>query len=124
MGMVTSVTSLGKNGLYDFIIQRGSAVVLGLYFVCLTSFLLFNGDMTYETWRAYMSSGYMKVFTFLALISLAAHAWIGMWAVATDYLTTRQLGKPATTIRVLFLSGVFVVTVAYLVIGVQILWGA
>ena len=29
--MVTSVTSLGRNGLYDWLIQRVSAVIIGVY---------------------------------------------------------------------------------------------
>jgi hypothetical protein len=34
----------------------------------------------------------MKVFTLMAALSLAAHSWIGLWSVFTDYLTERMLG--------------------------------
>lgn len=122
--MVTQVTSLGKNGLYDWLIQRGTALVLGLYTICVISFLISNPDLDYATWHGYMSSGFMKVFTFLALVSIAAHAWVGLWTVAGDYLTTRQLGSKATALRLVMLGVVAVVTVIYLVWGVQIIWGA
>src|SRR5690606_10882387 len=54
MYMVTSVTSLGKNGLYDWVIQRATAVVLGVYFICLMGFLITNPDLSYAKWYAYV----------------------------------------------------------------------
>jgi succinate dehydrogenase / fumarate reductase membrane anchor subunit len=122
--MVTRVTSLGKNGLYDWLIQRGTALVLGIYTLCVISFLIGHSDLNHATWHAYMTSGSMKIFTFLALISVAAHAWVGLWTVVGDYLTTRQLGSPATAIRAAALGVVAIVTVIYVVWGVQIIWGA
>lgn len=123
MGMVTSVTSLGKNGLYDWIIQRASAVILGVYFVCMMSFLLMHPDLQFNDWQAYMNSTYMRVFTLIALFSMAAHAWIGLWTISTDYLTTRQLGSSGTIIRLSFQAVCSMVTVIYVVWGIQILWG-
>lgn len=121
--MVTSVTSLGKNGLYDWVIQRGTAVVLGVYFVCLMSFLITNPDLGYAKWHAYMTSGYMRVFTLLALLSMAAHAWVGLWTISTDYITTRQMGAMATVLRVAFQGVCALLTLVYVIWGVQILWG-
>lgn len=121
--MVTSVTSLGKNGLYDWVIQRGTAVVLGVYFVCLMSFLIANPDLTYAKWHAYMTSTYMRVFTLIALLSMAAHAWVGLWTISTDYITTRQMGAMATVLRVAFQGVCALLTLVYVIWGVQILWG-
>ena len=122
--MVVSATSLGKNGVTDWLVQRASAVIMAVYFVCVLSFLLCNPDLSYLDWKAYMGSTYMKVFTFLALISLAGHAWIGMWAVSTDYLTERQLGDIATPLRIVFQLGTILVCIVYVVWGAMILWGA
>ena len=121
--MVTSVTSLGKNGLYDWVIQRATAVVLGVYFLCLMGFLIANPHLTYAKWHAYMTSGYMRVFTLLALLSMAAHAWVGLWTISTDYITTRQLGASATVLRIAFQAVCALVTIVYVILGVQILWG-
>ncbi len=38
-------------------------------------------------------------FFLLAILSLIAHAWIGMWQVFTDYVTTRQMGPSAKGLR-------------------------
>ncbi len=121
--MVTNVTSLGKNGLYDWMVQRATAVILGVYFLCLMSFLLFNPDLSFAQWQDYMTSTYMKVFSLIALLSLAAHAWVGLWTISTDYLTTRQLGRSGTVIRLAFQSICALVTIIYVVWGIQIFWG-
>ena len=121
--MVTSVTSLGKNGLYDWLVQRATAVVLGVYFLCVMSFLIANPDLSFAKWHAYMTSGYMRVFTLLALFSMAAHAWVGLWTISTDYLTTRQLGASGTVLRIAFQAVCALVTIIYVIWGVQILWG-
>ncbi|MCP5015950.1 MAG: succinate dehydrogenase, hydrophobic membrane anchor protein [Ketobacter sp.] len=121
--MVTSVTSLGKNGLYDWVIQRATAVVLGVYFLCMMGFLVTTPDLTYDQWSSYMSSTFMRVFTLIALVSMAAHAWVGLWTISTDYFTTRQLGAAGTVIRIAFQAVCALVTVVYVVWGIQILWG-
>jgi len=122
--MVTSVTSLGKNGLYDWLIQRATAVVLGVYFVVVVGFLSGNDELTYQAWRDFITCPAMLIFTSLALFSLAAHAWIGLWTVSTDYITTRQLGSKATALRLAFQAGYMVVNVVYVLWGFLILWGA
>ncbi len=121
--MVTNATSLGRNGLYDWLIQRASAVVLGVYFFAVLGFFLCGGEATYASWHAYMTSTYMKVFTMIALVSFMGHAWVGLWTVSTDYLTSLQLGKAATTVRMIFQGGLAFILLAYLFWGVQILWG-
>ena len=121
--MVTSVTSLGKNGLYDWVIQRATAVVLGVYFLCLMGVLIATPDLTYDQWQAYMSSTYMRIFTLIALISMAAHAWVGLWTISTDYLTERQLGAAGTVLRIAFQAVCALATMVYVVWGIQILWG-
>lgn len=121
--MVTSVTSLGKNGLYDWVIQRASAVVLAVYFVCLMSFLVMNPDLTFAQWQGYIMSGYMRVFTLIALLAVAAHAWIGLWTISTDYITSRQMGPKATALRIAFQAICALITLVYVIWVVQILWG-
>lgn len=121
--MVTSVTSLGKNGLYDWLIQRATAVVLGVYFIVVLGFLA-SGDVGYQAWKDFITCPVMLIFTSLALLSLAAHAWIGLWTVSTDYITTRQLGNKATALRLAFQAGYMVVNVVYVLWGFMIIWGA
>ncbi len=114
--MVTSITSFGRSGLYDWMIQRATAVVLLVYTVFILGYLLFNPGLDYVQWRALFDMTSMRVFTLLALISLGAHAWIGLWSVSTDYI------KP-TGARFLFQVICGTAMFTYLVWGVQVLWG-
>jgi len=122
--MVTSVTSFSRSGLSDWLIQRVSAVVLAAYFIFMGGYLLFNGaGLDYTQWVVLHQGIVMRVFSLLAILSLAAHAWIGLWAVLTDYVTDRLMGPKATVLRILLQVGMIAVTLIYVVWAITILWG-
>ena len=121
--MVTAVTSFGRSGLYDWLIQRVTAVVLALYTFFIVGYLLANPDLTYDQWHGLFSHFWMRLFSLAALLSAAVHAWIGLWCVLTDYLTTMTLGKSATVIRLTVQMIFGVVTLAFTLWGIEILWG-
>ena len=119
--MVTAVTSLGRSGLYDWLMQRISAVVLLAYFVFVACVLL--GGVDYASWKALYSQTWMRIFSLMTLLSLGVHAWVGIWGVLTDYFTERLMGSTGTILRFVLqmLCGLTMFT--YLVWGIQILWG-
>lgn len=88
---IKSATGLTGSGSRDWIVQRISAVVLAVYSVVLLGFFLTH-DVTYEAWSGFMMSLPMRLFSLVAIIALAGHAWVGMWTVFTDYITTSKLG--------------------------------
>ena len=120
--MVTQVTSLTRTGLSDWLVQRISAVIILLYVLCHAAIIINAPDMDYLRWRALFADPVMKIFSLITLAALCAHAWIGMWTVATDYLTTRMIGSRAIFWRLLFLTVCFFVLVVYFLWGVMILW--
>ncbi|MDN3639359.1 succinate dehydrogenase, hydrophobic membrane anchor protein [Simiduia curdlanivorans] len=121
--MVTAVTSFGRSGLYDWLIQRISAVVMAAYTIFLAGFIACTPDLTFELWQGLFNQLWMRIFTLATLLSIAAHAWIGLWAVLTDYLTNQLMGTKATILRLLAQMGLGVITLTYLVWGIEILWG-
>lgn len=121
--MVTAVTSLGRSGLFDWVFQRVSAVVLAAYTIFLVGFIASNPQLDYATWRNLFDQQWMRIFSFLALLSVAGHGWIGLWAVLTDYVTDRMMGGKALGLRILALGAYALVTLSYLVWGFEILWG-
>lgn len=122
--MVTTATSFGRNGVSDWIIQRFTALVLASYTLFWVAFFIITPDINYTVWQALFGQLWMRIFTLLALLSVAAHGWIGLWGVVTDYLTTRMLGSTGLILRMLVLGTYAIVTIAYLVWGIEILWGA
>ncbi|WPC06995.1 succinate dehydrogenase, hydrophobic membrane anchor protein [Pseudomonas sp. MBLB4123] len=121
--MVTNVTNFSRSGLYDWMAQRVSAVVLAAYVLFLLGFVIVNPGMGYAEWHGLFSGTAMRIFSLLALVALSAHAWVGMWTISTDYLTPMALGKSATAVRFLFQAACGIAMFAFFVWGVQILWG-
>ncbi|MSR12066.1 MAG: succinate dehydrogenase, hydrophobic membrane anchor protein [Gammaproteobacteria bacterium] len=120
--MVTNVTNLGRSGLGDWLIQRFSAVILAAYALYILGSFLVHPEMDYLQWRAIFDSTAMRFFSLITVLALCAHAWIGMWTISTDYLTSVQLGSRATVYRILFQAVCALITVVYLLWGIQILW--
>jgi succinate dehydrogenase / fumarate reductase membrane anchor subunit len=123
LDLVTTITSFGRSGLSDFLLQRASAVVLGLYALCVVSWLLLNPQASYEELGWYFGSLPMRLFSTLALFSLLAHAWIGMWTVGTDYIRKLMFGKYATILRLTYQMVVSLILASYIIWGLAIVWG-
>ena len=121
--MVTSVTNLGRSGLYEWMVQRISAVIMAAYTFFIVGFILTTPEIGYAEWKELYSSLAMRIFSLMALLSVAAHAWIGLWAVLTDYITPRMMGPKANVLRITAQLAMFVVLVVYTVWGIEILWG-
>ena len=121
--MVTNVTNLSRSGLYDWMAQRVSAVVLAAYFIFLIGYMVANPGLGYAEWHGLFSHNAMRIFSLLALVALIVHAWVGMWTITTDYLTPMAIGRWATGVRFLVQAACGVLQFVVFVWGVQILWG-
>ena len=121
--MVTAVTSFGRSGLYDWLVQRFTAIVLSVYTVVIVGFIVGNPDLDYATWSAFHRQTWMRIFSLMVVASIIAHSWIGLWGVLTDYITTRMIGANAVALRVSILGLFFVVAFAFVVWAIEILWG-
>jgi succinate dehydrogenase / fumarate reductase membrane anchor subunit len=123
MDMVRTVTSFGRSGLSDWLIQRVSGVVIAAYFFFIVGWMLCHQGFDFATWQALHHTNCMKIFNTVTLLSVVAHAWIGIWVVLTDYITVRLLGAKATVIRLILEIGVIGVLVIYTLWGLAIVWG-
>lgn len=121
--MVTTITSFGRSGTYDWLIQRVSAVVLAAYTLFIVGFIFLSDDFSYESWSALFEQRWMRIFSLVALLSTVAHAWIGLWSVLTDYITNRLMGGKATFLRLVLEVLLAAVAVFYVVWGIEIFWG-
>ena len=121
--MVMNVTNLGRSGLSDWIVQRFSAIILAAYSLCILASFAMNPDMDFETWSSIFDKNAMRLFSLITLLALCAHAWIGMWTISTDYMTSLQLGKSATFFRIMSQAGCVLLIAVYLLWGIQIFWG-
>ena len=120
---IKSATGLTGSGSRDWIVQRISAVVLAVYSVVLLGFFLTHGNVTFFDWSQFMMSSPMRLFSLIAILALAGHAWVGMWTVFTDYITTGKLGGIAAGLRLVLQTLMIIAILVFLFWGIMIFWG-
>ena len=109
-----------KRGLIDFIAQRLTAVIIGIYVVHIAVIFALNGDMDYVAWRSYFTSGYALLLSSLTVLAIAIHAWVGMWTVGTDYIRGSAVSNG---IRLAYQVLLAVALLAFLVWSLGLIWG-
>jgi succinate dehydrogenase / fumarate reductase membrane anchor subunit len=92
-------------GLRDWLAQRVTAVLMALFTLALVAQLLFGAKLGYERWSAIFSAQWMKVLTFVVIISLLYHAWIGMRDVWMDYVKPMAIKLALQVFTLVWLVG-------------------
>ena len=113
---VKSATGLTGSGTRDWIVQRFGAVVLSLYSITLLVFFLTHGNVSFIEWSAFMTSLPMRLFSLVAIIALAGHAWVGLWTVLTDYVKSGSM-------RLILQAFMVAALLVYVFWGIMIFWG-
>ena len=103
-------------GLRDWLAQRITAALMALFTLLVLAQVIFsNGPIGYDQWAGIYSAQWMKTLTFVVIVALLYHVWVGMRDIWMDYV------KPASIKLVL---NVF--TIVWLVAcagwGIQVLW--
>lgn len=120
--MVTNASSPGRRGLFDFLVQRVSAVILALFALCVGGWFAVNPGAGHSELAGYLGTPVMLAFASLAVASLIAHTWIGMWMIGTDYLRPHYFGRVARGVRLACQVGVGLVLMAYGAWAITVIW--
>ena len=104
-------------GLSDWLMQRITAVAVGLYVLLLLGILLLTPGLDLARWQHIFGGQWFRIATFVALIATFLHAWVGMRDILMDYV------RP-TAIRLTLEVAVIVALLIYGGWAIQILWGA
>jgi succinate dehydrogenase / fumarate reductase, membrane anchor subunit len=102
-------------GLRDWLAQRVTAVVMAAFILLLAAMLLISPPHDYASWKAIFGNRWVRIASFLFLVSLYWHAWIGMRNILMDYVH-------ATGIRLTLQILVITSLLFYTVWSVEILW--
>lgn len=113
--MVNRILVGAHYGLKDWIIQRATALIMAVYTVIFLVVVLVAAPDSFETWRGVFAHGFMKFATFLFLISVFYHAWIGVRDIWMDYI------KP-DGLRLVLMIATAAALVGYTGWALQILW--
>jgi succinate dehydrogenase / fumarate reductase membrane anchor subunit len=104
-------------GLRDWLLQRVTAVVMIAYTILVGAVVMWNGGLDHATWQAVAANRAFQLATFLFMLALLWHAWVGVRNILMDYV------KPVA-IRLTLQAAVIGVLAAYAGWTIQILWGA
>ena len=73
-------------GLRDWLSQRVTAALMALFTLAVIVQVLLPGEMGYDKWAGIFSRQCMKVLTFVVIVSLLVHVWVGMRDIWMDYV--------------------------------------
>ena len=73
-------------GLRDWLSQRVTALVMALFTVALVVQVLLPGSMGYDKWAGIFSAQWMKLLTFVTILALLVHVWVGVRDILMDYV--------------------------------------
>jgi succinate dehydrogenase membrane anchor subunit len=65
-------------GMRDWLAQRVTSLLMALFTVAVVVQVLMPGPLDYYKWSAIFSHQWMKVLTFITIVSLLYHVWVGM----------------------------------------------
>ncbi|MBI3533682.1 MAG: succinate dehydrogenase, hydrophobic membrane anchor protein [Hylemonella sp.] len=93
-------------GLRDWLSQRITAALMVLFtLLLLGQVLLTRGPIGYETWAGIFAAQWMKVLTFVVIIALAYHVWVGMRDIWMDYIKPIWLRLSLQVFTIVWLVG-------------------
>ena len=73
-------------GMRDWLSQRITATLMAIYTLLLLAQVLFGGPLGYDRWAGIFSTQWMKTATFVVLVALGWHAWVGVRDIWMDYV--------------------------------------
>ena len=74
-------------GLRDWLAQRITAALMASFtMLVLVQVIFTSGSIGYEEWSGIFAAQWMKILTFVTILSLLYHAWIGIRDIWMDYI--------------------------------------
>ncbi len=92
-------------GMRDWLSQRVTAVLMALFTVVLLVQLLLPGPLGYDRWAGIFAAQWMKVLTFVVIVSLCWHAWVGVRDIWMDYVKPVGLRLALQVFTIVWLVG-------------------
>jgi len=95
-----------NNALKGWLAQRITAAVMAVFTLIVLLQVIFNkGAMGYDKWAGIFSSQWMKTLTFVVILGLAYHVWLGMKEIYMDYIKPVSVRLTAQMLTVVWLAG-------------------
>ena len=92
-------------GFRDWLSQRVTAVLMALYTVVLLAQVLTGERLSYNKWSGIFSQQWMKFLTFVVIVALLYHAWVGVRDIWMDYVKPVGLRLSLQVFTIVWLVG-------------------
>jgi succinate dehydrogenase / fumarate reductase membrane anchor subunit len=102
-------------GLKDWLAQRITGVVMAVFTLIIFAAALAGAMSSREAWQAFMGNGFIRFITFLFIVSLCWHAWVGVRDIWMDYVKPVAVRLTLQVLTIVWL-------VACIGWAVQVLW--
>lgn len=102
-------------GVRDWIAQRVTAIVMTVFTLVLLAWFFAAHNFSYVGWAGIFSHQWMKLLTFVTVLSVLYHAWVGVRDIWMDYIKPAGLRLALHVLSILWL----VAAAGY---AAQILW--
>ena len=100
------ITTGARYGLRDWLAQRITAALMAAFtLLVLVQFIFTSGPVGYEQWAGIFASQWMKFLTFVTILSLLYHAWIGIRDIWMDYIKPVGIRLALQIFTILWLLG-------------------
>lgn len=74
------------SGLKAWVVQRLTAIYLGLFLVFLLAKFIFDPPLHHAEWRGWLADPAVSIASLLFIITLLLHAWVGVRDILMDYV--------------------------------------
>ena len=92
-------------GLRDWMAQRVTAVLMALFTIVLLVQVIFGGPLGYDSWAGIFSSQWMKTLTFVVILAMLYHVWVGVREIFMDYIKPVSIRLSLYVFAIVWLVG-------------------
>lgn len=93
------------HGLRAWLLQRFTAVYIGLYILVVGFWFLWQPPAGHAQWRAWLGAPLANLATALFIATLLLHAWVGVRDIIIDYVRHAGLRVSLMALVALMLGG-------------------
>ena len=92
-------------GLRDWLSQRFTALIMAIFTIVVLVQLLVGGPIDYYKWSGIFARQWMKVLTFVVVVSMLWHVWVGMRDIWMDYVQSMGVRLSLQVLTIAWLVG-------------------
>ena len=105
-----------RSGTREWVFQRVANFLICLWAITFITTVLLQAPTDMESWRALFVPMWFKLFSTLVLLFAGLNSMLAGWQIGTDYIKVPVINRP-------YMWLVKLISIAYVVIGLYILWG-